>query len=116
MFSFRQNECENAIDLFDQAIQLNPYYASAYNSKAISLDKLKRHEEALVCYDKALELEPTNAAMLTNKGVCLNNLKRKSEAIECLNKALDLEPQDVDAFLIKQHLVFNSSTTATPKI
>ncbi len=109
MFSFQQNEYENAIDLFDQAIRLNPYYASAYNSKAISLDKLKRHEEALVCYEKALELEPNNTAMLTNKGVCLNNLKRKSEAIECLNKALDFEPQDVDAYLIKQHLVFTNT-------
>ena len=94
---------------------MNPYYASAYNSKAISLDNLKRHQEALECYEKALELDPLNPAMLTNKGVCLNNLKRNSEAIDCLNKALDLEPQDVDAFLIKQHLIFNSSSSS-PKL
>ncbi len=49
--------------------------------KAISLDNLKKHQEALEFYEKALDIEPNNSAMLTNKGVCLNNLKMYDEAL-----------------------------------
>jgi tetratricopeptide (TPR) repeat protein len=49
--------------------------------KAISLDNLKKHQEALEFYEKALDIEPNNPAMLTNKGVCLNNLKMYDEAL-----------------------------------
>lgn len=92
---------EEAIACFNMALKVEPNDAIALNSKAISLDNLKRHSEALECYSRALELEPHNAAMLTNKGVCLNNLKSFDQAIECFDKAIRLEPENPVAYYNK---------------
>ena len=43
---------------FDQAIQINPDYAEAYNNRGLTHSELKRHEDALADFSRAFELNP----------------------------------------------------------
>jgi tetratricopeptide (TPR) repeat protein len=58
----------------------------------MSLQGLKRYEEAVTHYDKALSLNPEFAAAWSNKGNTLNELKRYDEALAHFDKALGLNP------------------------
>ena len=59
----------------------------------MTLNELKRYDEAITHYDKALILKPEYAAGWSNKGVTLNELKRYDEAITHYDKALILKPE-----------------------
>lgn len=37
--------------MYDRAIELNPKFSNAYNNKGITLNTLKRYEEAIDMYD-----------------------------------------------------------------
>jgi predicted O-linked N-acetylglucosamine transferase (SPINDLY family) len=61
----------------------------------VTLNELKRFDEAITHYDKALSLKPDYAEGWSNKGVTLYELKRYDEAITHYDKALSLKP-DID--------------------
>ena len=45
-----------ALKCFDNALRMNPQYASAWMNKGISLANLGYIREALKCFDKAIEI------------------------------------------------------------
>jgi tetratricopeptide (TPR) repeat protein len=47
---------DEAIAAYEQAIRLDPNYASAYHNKGVALDKLGKSREAKQAYDKARQL------------------------------------------------------------
>src|SRR5947199_1896545 len=49
---------EEALECYQQAININPHYAGAYLAKANALYALKRYEEALDAYEEALNADP----------------------------------------------------------
>jgi serine/threonine protein kinase len=83
---------EEALVAYEQAIRLDPNYASAYHKKGEALYTLKRYEEALVAYEQALRLNPNYAYAYNNKGNALYNLKRYEEALAAYEQALRLDP------------------------
>ena len=87
-----------AIVCYDQALDIKPDYADAWNNKGNSLANLKRYEEAIACYDRALDIKPDYAYAWNNKGSSLANLKRYEEAIACYDRALDIKPDYADAW------------------
>jgi protein O-GlcNAc transferase len=66
--------------------------------KAVTLNELKRYDEAITHYDKALSLKPNYAEAWSNKGNTLNELKRYDEAITHYDKALSLKPDYAEAW------------------
>jgi tetratricopeptide (TPR) repeat protein len=61
----------------------------------LTLNDLKRYDEALTHYDKALSLKPDYAEAWSNMGNTLSNLKRFDEALAHYDKALSIKP-DID--------------------
>jgi tetratricopeptide (TPR) repeat protein len=64
---------DEAIDCFDEIIQLHPMYFPAWYNKGVTLRQLKRTEEALEHFDEAIRLLLDKRPGIT-KGMCLKNL------------------------------------------
>jgi Flp pilus assembly protein TadD len=71
---------EDVISACDQAIALNPKYASARNNKGVALQRLHRDDEALAAYNRAGALTPDAIQMLSNRSRLLLALKRWEKA------------------------------------
>ena len=92
---------QDALVCYDQAIEINPRFADAWNHKGLALDHLDRHQEALICYDTAIEINPRLAKAWTNKGTSLCNSDRYQEALICYDKAIEINPRFADAWYNK---------------
>jgi tetratricopeptide (TPR) repeat protein len=86
-----------AVELFEQALKINPDHASSLNNRGNALLDLKRHKEALESYDRALEIEPDYAEALYNRGNALLDLKRHEEALQSYDRALKINPDYAEA-------------------
>ena len=63
---------EEAIDCYDKAIEINPFYWNAYcNKGSILHNNMGLYQEAIDCYDKALEINPMFSTAFNNKGIFL---------------------------------------------
>ena len=54
----RKGQYERAIADFDQAIKLNPKFASAYSNRGFSYEHKGEKKRAMADYRKAIELHP----------------------------------------------------------
>ncbi|XRO77404.1 tetratricopeptide repeat protein [Methanocaldococcus sp. 16A] len=52
-----KGDIEKALEYFDKAIQLNPFYRDAYFNKALALRILGRYDEARECFFRGLAVE-----------------------------------------------------------
>ncbi|KAM3130405.1 hypothetical protein pb186bvf_017504 [Paramecium bursaria] len=89
---------EEAIQMYDNAIQLNPQDSDSYMNKGDTLRLLKRNEEAIQMYDKAIELHPLSVQAYNNKGDSLCQLNRNEEAIQNYDIAIEWRPQFAQAY------------------
>lgn len=104
----RLGRYEDAIELCDKAIKIDPRYSLVWLNKGNALDGIKKYKEAIECYDKALEIDPKNLAALNNKGTTLNNnFKMYKEAIELFDKILEIDPKNVLALNNKSNTLYN---------
>jgi len=89
---------DEAIDMYDKAIELDPKDGGAYNNKWVSLNKLGKYDEAIDMYDNAIELDPNNSAAYNNKWVSLDDLGKYEKAIDMYDKAIALDPKYSSAY------------------
>ena len=68
------------MNLFEQAIALNPLSPQSHNNMANVLANMGKGIEALAQYDRAVELEPQYAEAFNNRGMLLRNLKKIGRA------------------------------------
>ena len=92
----RQGKTEQALKVYDQAIQLKPDYAEAYNNRGIALQKLGQLEEAIKNYDKAIQLEPDFTEVYNNRGNALIELGQLEKAIRNYDRAIQLKHDYMD--------------------
>ena len=88
----QEQNLEQAIVLFQEAIVLQADYIAAYNQLGNVLQLLGRSEEAIVCYQKILEINPNVAAAHCNLGSIWQTQEKCEEAIVCYQKAIELKP------------------------
>jgi tetratricopeptide (TPR) repeat protein len=93
-----QGKYDEAIQDFDNAIDINPQYADAWANKGWALNNLGKYSEAIKAYDKAIELNPQDANSWNNKGWAFNNLGNFAETIIVCEKAIELNPQLAEAW------------------
>jgi Flp pilus assembly protein TadD len=51
---------------WQQAVEIDPTYAEAWNNLGIGYEQLGRFDDARKAYEKALEIEPTNTFIRNN--------------------------------------------------
>jgi tetratricopeptide (TPR) repeat protein len=95
------NQLEEAIASYDNALKFKPDYYSAWNNRGTALFNLGRNEEAIASYDNALKIKPDYHEAWNNRGVALGNLGRMEEAIASFDNALKIKPDDANTYYNK---------------
>ncbi|MTF40327.1 protein kinase domain-containing protein [Cyanobacterium aponinum] len=70
-----------AIDLYNQVIELNPNNATAYNNRGLAYDELKQYQKAIDSYNRAIELDSNYTNAYNNLDLAYKNLKVSKKLI-----------------------------------
>jgi tetratricopeptide (TPR) repeat protein len=89
----RQNQDEDALKAFGQAIETDPAFPDAHGNRGALLAEMGRFSEALADLERAVKLRPNNATDLCNHGGVLSDLGRLDEALVSLDRAIALMPK-----------------------
>ncbi|MBS0265110.1 MAG: hypothetical protein JSS02_24475 [Planctomycetes bacterium] len=81
------NNHKEAVDLYQEAIQLDPDLSEAYSGRGHSLLALEKYADAGKDFSKAYELDPYNSIALT--GVCLSMILVDGKIDEAIKKLED---------------------------
>ncbi len=109
---FGQGRYEEALQSFDQSIQMNPKNAENWNYKGIVLMLTCNCFEAIRCFDVAIALDPLFAAAWNNRAVALYAMGRYDEAISACDMAIELDPGSADAWYIKGQILKTEAEAA----
>ncbi|MBA2396754.1 MAG: tetratricopeptide repeat protein, partial [Ktedonobacteraceae bacterium] len=96
---YNMSQFQDALQAFENAIQMDPTFADAYEGKTSALCALGRYREALNSVETALKLDPGYAASYNDKGDILYEFKSYSDALGYYEHALQLEPDNLEAYL-----------------
>ena len=81
-----------SIDLYSEAVGLDPAFADAYFHRAVDHYAMKRYDLARQDYNRVIELDPTQAQAFLHRGRCYQQLGQHEKAMADFNRALELEP------------------------
>ncbi len=96
---FTQEEQANeAVVQYQEALKLNPNYAEASYNLANALLKAGQTEEAMAQFQNAFKLDPGNAKTHNNLGTALRKMGRTGEAIAQYREALEIDPTYTPAY------------------
>ncbi|WP_162814039.1 tetratricopeptide repeat protein [Vibrio tetraodonis] len=88
---------DQALEAFEQVIDLCPENVGGYNNIAVVLRDKGKPQEALGYYQKALALKPDYAEAHNNKGVVLRDLGNLKDAVKAYQQALTINPDYAEA-------------------
>ena len=94
-------DCEAALKVCEQGLQLNKTNATLLYVGASSLFKLSRLKQAVVQFDKLLSLQPSHIAALNERGSALAEMGQYDAALASVEKALALNPKYAEAHVNK---------------
>ena len=83
-----------AIELYKEAVELNPGNFKAYVNMGVCSGILEKHHESLSYYAKAIEINPHYDLPYENSGNAYRKAGDLNQAIEYYKKALKLNPQN----------------------
>ena len=66
--AFNAGNCVEAVEMYSQALALNPDYAEAYNNRAYTYMRMQNYGPALNDLDQALRIRPDYLHALMNRG------------------------------------------------
>jgi predicted O-linked N-acetylglucosamine transferase (SPINDLY family) len=92
------NKLEQALQFYQQSLEINPNQPNVYNNQGIALYYLKQLDAALSSYDQALALNPDYAQAYNNRGLTLHDLKQFDEALVNFNQAIALKSDYAEAY------------------
>jgi tetratricopeptide (TPR) repeat protein len=94
---YSMGKYKDAIDSFNESLQIEPGNNIAWNNKGLALAKSGKIDEAIACYDKALQIEPNDHVILNNKGNALYKKGNIKEALKSYEAAFELNPESKTA-------------------
>lgn len=95
---------EEALAVYQRAVEIRPEYAQAWQGKGDAFLELKQYDEALDAYDKAIQIQPNYLEAWIGRGKTLDNLQRYEEAINAFDAALKIYPSDLGAWQNKGNI------------
>jgi len=87
---FNLGRYNESLQIFNQALELNPIDADNWNSKGAVLAQLGRYNQAIKCFDLAARLDPSFIIPWLNKAKALSDSGKYQEAIRACDKAIGL--------------------------
>ena len=95
---FPGKEYRRAIELYDEAIRVNPKNAIAYGNRALAHHYLTEYNEAIEDNNIAVSLDPKYAGAFRNRGAAYAELGNHQQALKDYIKAIELDPNDAIAY------------------
>ncbi|KAG9448146.1 hypothetical protein H6P81_014274 [Aristolochia fimbriata] len=95
--AFKAHKFSQAIDLYTQAIELNPHNAVYWANRAIAHTKLEEYGSALQDASKAIEVEPRYSKGYYRRGAAYLAMGKFKEALKDFQQVKRLCPNDPDA-------------------
>jgi len=95
---YEDGDWQERIVFYNNAIELKPNYAEAYNNRGLLYSKQKNLEAALRDYNKAIELYPNFLIAYNNRGNAYFDMKYYDLALSDFNKAILLNPHDGNSY------------------
>ena len=89
---------EEALQVFDKAVQLKPDDADLWSQFGNVLVDADRSGDALLCFQHALGLDPRHGEAAFRAGVILNNSRRFDEALTVLDRSAEVRPDHAPTF------------------
>ena len=88
---------EQAIPVFQHALELEPSSMAASYQLALTLQRSNKVQEAIVLLKKVVAAEPENAEAMTNLGMALCQAQQAKDAVPVLQRSLAIAPESVTA-------------------
>ena len=88
----KKNQLKEAVNVFTKVIELDPYWAEAWNKRATVLYLLGEFQKSQNDIDKVLELEKRHFGALAGQGLVNIQLKNYEKAIMSYEKAQKIYP------------------------
>jgi tetratricopeptide (TPR) repeat protein len=111
---FKKGQYDQAIAKFNQAIQLDPKYAIAYDNRALVEFLNKSPDKALADVNKAIELNPKIASAYYLRRLISFSHENYKKAIVDYNKAIEINPKFVVAYNNRGLATIVLTTTIRP--
>lgn len=120
-YQMDRGDLENALELFDKAIELDENATLAYANKGSLYTKKDQKDKALEFYNKALKIEPNHVEILENKMDLLFKMmtdQNEKEFIETAATILKNDPQHPNAliYIIQFHVKENDLENALKSV
>ncbi len=100
----KSGQYNEAMKIFDKAIETNPQDPAAWSCKGITLTILGKYDEAITAFDISTEINPQDSTAWAGKGLAFEGLNNPKEAIKAFDKALELNPHNSVALKHKRAL------------
>ena len=96
--SLQEGKYDQAISDFSLAIEANPKYFQAFNSRGIAYYRKGQYDLAIADYSSAIELNSKDAMLYYNRGVSYANKGENDKAISDFSKAIEINKNDSGAY------------------
>jgi tetratricopeptide (TPR) repeat protein len=93
-----QGRSEEALQVFDKAVQLRPDDADLWRNLGDALVERQRPQDAILSYQHALKLNPRHLDAARKAGILLHQEARHEEALSCFNLSEELEGDHLPTF------------------
>jgi tetratricopeptide (TPR) repeat protein len=103
----QQQRYEEALKVFDKAVQLKPDDAELWRQLGDILVQLARFDQALPIYQQVLKLNPRHPDALYKSGALLNQFGRYQEAIASLDLSCEVLPDHVPTLQARARTLCN---------
>ena len=97
----QDDDHKHAIDLFSIAIDVDPYFAEAYQFRGIAYFSLHSYQRALDDYQTALSLDPSLDKAYFFRALNFIHVKLYGEAIKELTSAIELDKYFAEAYFYR---------------
>jgi tetratricopeptide (TPR) repeat protein len=87
---------DEAIDLYNDTIDVDPNYAQAYTGLGLIYYTLEDYEEAIENFDQAIEINPGFSDPYANRALTYAVLGDTDQALEDASMAIDLDPESAN--------------------
>ncbi len=87
------NENDKALQDYNSALKLNPYYALAYNNRANIYRERGLEDSAFSDYNKAIALDPGSYLLYANRAIIFKNRREYEKAMQDFTKSISLNSQ-----------------------
>ena len=91
-YYMKKGQTQKAIALCQEAIEVNPRYADAYNNLGSIYAQTGRFEEAVAYFNKALEIDPDHIQALATLGALDQKKRSPEETVAIYRKAIAAHP------------------------